>query len=317
MMTSVGEAILNLIFFPGFVFTAVVGLLVSWIDRKISARIQWRKGPPWYQPFADIIKLLGKEIILPGGRKRSVFLLAPLLALAGVTLVSTIVWKANLSSSLLEEGFVGDLIVVLYLLTLPSLAIIIGGSASGNPYASVGASREIKLLLGYELPFLLAILTLVVKTGGGIEFSRILAFQQEGRPLVGYFSGVIAFIVAIISSQAKLGLVPFDIAEAETEINSGPMIEYSGAPLAVFRISKAMLLFVLPVFLVTVFWGGMVFDAWNTAIYSVIKYLVILIIMILIKNTNPRLRIDQALKFLWGPLTGLALVGLVLSILGA
>ena len=316
MMTSVGEAILNLIFFPGFVFTAVVGLLVSWIDRKISARIQWRKGPPWYQPFADIIKLLGKEIILPGGRKRSVFLLAPLLALAGVTLVSTIVWKANLSSSLLDEGFVGDLIVVLYLLTLPSLAIIIGGSASGNPYASVGASREIKLLLGYELPFLLAILTLVVKTGGGIEFSRILAFQQQGRPLVGYFSGVIAFIVAIISSQAKLGLVPFDIAEAETEINSGPMIEYSGAPLAVFRISKAMLLFVLPVFLVTVFWGGMVFDAWETAIYSVIKYLVILIIMILIKNTNPRLRIDQALKFLWGPLTGLALVGLVLSIVG-
>jgi len=315
MASSIGEAILNLIFFPGLVFTAVVGLLVSWIDRKISARIQWRKGPPWYQSFADFIKLLGKEIILPEGRKRSGFLLAPLIGLAGITLVSTIVWKANLSSSLLEEGFVGDLIVVLYLLTLPSLAIIIGGSASGNPYASVGASREIKLLLGYELPFLLAIFTAIVKTGGAIEFSRILAFQQ-GRPLVGYLSGAIAFLVAIICCQAKLGLVPFDIAEAETEIIAGPLVEYSGASLAVFRINRAMLLFVLPVFLITVFWGGMVFDSWRMAIYSLIKYLVILVIIILIKNTNPRLRIDQALKFCWGPLTGLSLLGLVLAMVG-
>ena len=127
-----------------FVFTAIVGMLASWIDRKVTARVQWRVGPPILQPVWDILKLLGKETLIPKGCSRTAFLLSPLMGLAAVTLVSTIIWVSLLG---LEQGFAGDLIVILYFLMVPSIAVIIGGFASRNPIASLGASREMKLML--------------------------------------------------------------------------------------------------------------------------------------------------------------------------
>jgi len=296
----------DFLIFPGFLFTAVVGLVASWVDRKLTARVQWRKGPPFLQPFYDILKLLGKEVIVPEGSKGTGFLTAPLIGLAGVTLVSTILWGANLWG----RAFVGDLIVVIYLLTLPSLAIILGGAASGNPISGLGASREMKLLLSYELPFLLAIATAIIKLGGSLR----LADYAENL-VVGSVSGVIAFIVTLLCAQAKLGLVPFDIPEAEQEIMGGPLIEYSGAPLAAFKLTKAMMLFALPVFLMTVFLGGFhpkgIHILWGT-----LKYVGILVVIVLLRNTNPRLRIDQAMRWFWGPWTVLALAGVVLALLG-
>ncbi|MFC1570100.1 NADH-quinone oxidoreductase subunit H, partial [bacterium] len=139
----------------GFIGTPLAGMLVSWVDRKVTARVQWRVGPPLLQPFWDFVKLLGKETIIPKGSAKTVFLLAPLLGLSAVALVSTILWRSILDP---QTGFAGDLIVVLYFLMVPSLAVILGGFASRNPIASLGASREMKLMLGYELPFILACL---------------------------------------------------------------------------------------------------------------------------------------------------------------
>lgn len=286
--------------FPGFLFTAVVGLLATWVDRKVTARVQYRVGPPWYQPFADLAKLLGKETIVPEGVSRIIFLGAPLVGLAGVTLVATI-----LLSGL---SFVGDLIVVLYLLTLPSLAVIIGGSASRNTLSAIGSSREMKLVLAYELPFILSVFTVILKARS-IMFEGIAGYQVTGGMAIASLSGLIAFIVALAVAQAKLGAVPFDMAEAEQELAAGPLLEYSGPALAVFRLTRAMLYFTLPAFLIIIFLGGI--DVWLP-----LKYLVVLVLIVLIKNTNPRLRIDQALRFFWGPVTLLAALGFVLALVG-
>ena len=291
--------------FPGFVFTAVVGLLSSWFDRKLSARLQWRVGPPWYQSFADVAKLLGKETIVADGSAKLTFLGAPFVGFAAVVVVSTVLWMASIRP---DGGFVGDLIVVLYLLYVPSLALIVGGSASRNPFAALGASREMKLMLAYELAFLISVFTLVVKNGGIVSLGGMVAYQHATGPMLSQgISCIIAFIVALIYLPAKLAVGPFDIPEAECELIAGPYTEYSGTPLAVFKLTKAMLLCVLPVFLITLF----ATTAWSP--WAILWYVLILVFVVLIKNTNPRLRIDQALRFFWGPVLALSIVGIVLA----
>ncbi|MBN3033521.1 MAG: NADH-quinone oxidoreductase subunit H [Candidatus Saganbacteria bacterium] len=293
--------IFNFLIFPGFLFAAGAGLLATWLDRKVTARLQYRVGPPWFQPLADLAKLLGKEIIVPEGVSRSVFLGAPLFGLAGVTLVSAIIFS--------PAPFVGDLIVVIYLLMLPPLAVIFGGSASRNPLSAIGASREMKLVLAYELPFILALFTVVLKTHS-IMIGEIVRYQNLSGLMIGSLSGLFAFAAALLAVQAKLGAVPFDLPEAEQELAAGPLLEYSGAPLAVFRLTRAMLYFVLPAFLAVIFMGGGL-DPW-----FMLKYLIVLTLIILIKNTNPRLRIDHALRLFWGPVSGLAALAFILAWLG-
>jgi len=300
------------IVFPGFLFTALVGLLVSWIDRKVTARVQWRVGPPILQPVYDFVKLLGKETIVPQGGSRSTFLFAPLFGLAAVTAVSTLLWLVMFSP---EKTFLGDLIVVIYLLTIPSISLILGGFASANPLASLGASREMKMILAYELPFILAIFTPVIQAHGLIRLGDLLQYQWANSIFLSSWSGFIAFVVAIICMQAKLALVPFDIPEAETEIIAGPYIEYSGAPLALYKLTRWMMLFVVPMFLVVMFMGGIIFRGWHI-LWGILKYVLLLVIIILMRNTNPRLRIDQAIKFFWGPMTILAVIGIILAFLG-
>lgn len=310
-MTEIVLAIFYYLMFPGFLFTAFMGLLSTWIDRKVTARMQWRIGPPWYQPFADILKLLGKEMIIPSGASVISFLLPPIMALASVTLVSTIIWVVNLWGI----SFIGDLIVVIYLLTIPSLAVILGGCASANPLAAIGSSREMKLILSYELPFLISVITVMVKSGS-ILIGGIIDYQTANGMMGHNISCVLAFIAALICTQAKLSFTPFDIPDAEQEIMAGPYIEYSGPALAAYRLTRAMMLFTLPVFLITIFWGGIDIHTWQTTGWFTLKYVLILVAIILIKNTNPRLRIDQAMRFFWGPVTLIALAGLVLSFMG-
>jgi NADH-quinone oxidoreductase subunit H len=293
--------------FPGFLFSAIVGLLAGWIDRKVTARIQWRVGPPWYQNFVDLIKLLAKETIVPQEAKLT-FLLSPFLGLLSLILVATIL-GINIRSPL--ESFMGDLIVVLYLLIIPAIALIIGASSSRNPLASIGASREMKLVLGYELPFILSIITVIIKSGGAIQIGSILNHQVNFGSNLASVSGILAFIVAIFCMQAKLCFVPFDMSEAEQEIMAGVLIEYSGLPLAIFKLTKAILLYTMPLLLISLFWAR------DLSPLSLIgKYVALLVIIILIKNTNPRLRIDQALKFFWGPITALAIIAAILALLG-
>ena len=298
--------------FFGFLLTAIIGLLASWIDRKVTAKVQYRVGPPLLQPLIDIVKLLGKETLIPAGSSKITFLMAPVIGFASVILVSTLLWINNIYPA---KSFLGDLIVVLYLLVIPSISIIMGGFASRNPLASLGASREMKLILSYELPFILAVLVTVIKSGFTFRLGEILTFQAQNGAFVGSWSGTLALIVAIICMQAKLALVPFDIPEAETEIAGGPLIEYSGSGLAIYRLMKNMLMFTVPFFLIIVFIGGLRFDGIHL-LYGVLKYIGLVALMTVIRNTNPRVRIDQAVKFFWGPVTIIAIIAIILALLG-
>lgn len=303
--------IFHLVFY-GFFLTAVIGLAASWVDRKVTARLQYRVGPPLLQPFLDIVKLLGKETLVPVNALKFVFLAAPLVGLASVILVSTLLWVNNISP---DQTFLGDLIVVLYLLAMPSIALMIGGFAAGNPLASVGASREMKMILSYELPFLLAVFVPVAKSGFSIKLGELVMYQAAHGAFAASYSGALALMVAILCVQAKLGLVPFDIAEAESEIVSGPLVDYSGTPLAVFRLMKNMLIFTLPFFLAILFLGGLRSDGMEL-LYSVLKYAGLVVAITVIRNTNPRVRIDQAMRFFWGPMTILSVIAMALALRG-
>jgi NADH-quinone oxidoreductase subunit H len=294
----------------GFLVSSVAGILISWLDRKVTARLQYRVGPPLLQPFTDIVKLLGKELLVPKGASRATFLLSPILGMIGAIMVSALFIAVNIST---HKTFFGDLIVVLYFLVLPSLAIILGGFASGNPLASIGASREMKLVLAYELPFIMAILVTVIKSGLAIKLGQIINCQAQNAAVIYSFSGVISFVVILLCVQAKLGLVPFDVAEAETELAAGALIEYSGPALAIFKLTKLMMLFALPYFMTILFFGGF---SLAHLLRSVLGFIGIIVLIIVIRNTNPRLRIDQALRFFWGPVTILAILAVILASIG-
>jgi len=292
--------------FPGFVFTLALGLLVSWAVRKVSARVQWRKGPPLMQPLWDVVKLTGKEVLIPEQANRMVFVGAPMVGMAGVLLLSTMLWRITISQS----AFVGDIIVAIYLMVLPSLALILGSSASASPHAALGASREMKLVMSYELPLVLALIVVIVRNQGALSLAAI----SQGAAFWS-ISNILAFLVALLCVQAKLGFVPFDIAESETEIASGMLIEYSGVLLAIWKIMQAMMLVALPLFLVMVFLGGFGTSSW-ALVGGIGKYLLVVVLVVLIKNTNPRVRIDQAMKFFW-VFCGLALAAaVVLAMVG-
>ncbi len=293
--------------FPGFIFSLVAGLLACWVDRKLTARLQWRVGPPWHQNFTDILKLLGKEVIVPEGAMQT-FLFSPYLGLIAAVLAAT-----NLGRSIISplDTFGGDLIVIFYLLSIPAIALIIGASSSRNPLASVGASREMKLVLAYELPFILSIIVVIIKCKGAIQIGQILQYQMSFGSNVFSLSGAITFIISIFYIQAKLGLGLFDIAEADQELMSGTLIEYSGLPLAIFKLTKAVMLYTVPLFIIILFLGCDL-----NPVFLIAKYLMLLIISILIKNTNPRLRIDQALRFFWRIPTLVAGIAVILAIFG-
>ncbi|MEO0068968.1 MAG: complex I subunit 1 family protein [candidate division WOR-3 bacterium] len=299
------------------IIVPVAGLVVTWVDRFVSARVQWRKGPPFYQPFADVLKLLLKQTIVPAGTTKTVFLFAPLLGIAGMSLVAVMLFFSNFGVVVAQRtSFIGDILVILYSFALVPLAFIIGASASRNPVAAVGASREMTLYLGYELPFVLALLVPVVKVAkqwdvaSALRIGGLIAYQQQFGPFLYSISGVIAAVIILFVIQAKLGYVPFDIPEAEQEIMSGVIVEYSGAPLAAFRITRAMMFLLLPLFLITVLWGG-IGDWW-----AILKFLLIVVLVVLLKNTNPRLTIHQALLFFWFILAPLGIVALVLAFIG-
>lgn len=301
--------ILEFLLFPGLLFTAVAGLMTSWVDRKVTALVQMRVGPPFLQPFYDIRKLFIKETCVPEGGAIGMFLFAPLMGLAAVTLASMILWRTLLDS---DATFVGDLIVLIYLLAMPALGVMLGSFASRNPLASLGGSREVKLMIAYELPLVLAILVPVIQA----DSIRLGDLLMSPAP-INSLSGVLALLVCIACMQAKLTLVPFDMPEAETELSGGALIEYSGPPLAIFKLTRAMMLFTMPVLLVVLFFGGLLNGpVWQRWLIGFLLWFVLVAITIVIRNTTPRLRIDQAVRFFWGPVSLIALAAVVLAWLG-
>ena len=307
-----GKEIFYFLIFPGLLFSGIVGGFLSWFDRKITARVQFRQGPPLLQPLYDFVKLLTKETLIPKKGSQFTFLVAPVLALFGAVISAVFILLPLFG---IKTGFVGDLIVIIYLLNIPSLSYMIGALASGNPLAAVGASREMKLILSYEVPFLLVLISIILKSGMSIKLSEIIAFQTINGAFIGSISGVIGFIVALMCIQAKLGLVPFDMAEGEGEICDGITIEFSGTTYALVNLAKYIMLFVLPALVVGLFFAGMNFEGINI-LWSVLKVVLVVLLVTLVRNTNPRVRIDQAMRFFWIWMNLLAVVSIILAIFG-
>ncbi|MCX7957360.1 MAG: NADH-quinone oxidoreductase subunit H [Endomicrobia bacterium] len=297
-MTDLMNSLFIYIFFPGFIFSFILSILVGYIDRKLTARLQYRQGPPLLQSLYDFFKLLSKEVVVPEG-SNFLFLLSPFISFASIILASTILW----TTLFFNKSFVGDIIVLIYLLTIPSLMLILGSSSSGNVIASVGVSREIKVLLSYELPLVTALLVPIIQSK---SFSLLEIMKNNSITL----ASVLSFFVVLISFHAKLGLVPFDSAEAETEIASGILIEYSGFLLGLIKLTKQMMLSVLPAFIVLIYFYGN-----GNLLLFVLKYLVILVLITLIRNTNPRLKIKQILKFFWYIVFPLSLLSVILAVI--
>ena len=308
-----------LLIFPGLIFTVALGLYASWIVRKVTALIHHRIGPPALQPLYDVIKLFGKETLIPEAANKTVFIFAPVVGFASVLLLSLLLLGVDFIPAGENGMFLGDVIVALYLMVIPSLALILGSSASGSPHAAIGTAREMKLVISYELVLLMAFIVVLIKTATfhGISGSQneaqllsLSAIAQSQHAPAFSISGLLAFLAAILCIQAKLGFTPFDIAEAETELAGGVLIEYSGPLLALWKLMHTIMLVALPLFLVILFMGG-IGTGFGSIILGAGKYVLILVLLILIKNTNPRVRIDQAVKFFWfycGPVMAIAII---------
>ena len=307
-----GKELLYFLIFPGFLFSAVIGGFLSWFDRNVTAWVQFRQGPPILQPLYDFVKLLVKETIVPARGSKLTFLTAPVLALFGATMSAVFILLPALG---ITTGFAGDIICLIYLLNIPSITYIIGALASGNPLANVGASREMKLIMSYEIPFLLVLLSIVIKADMSIKLSEIITTQITNGAFIGSLSGILGFIVALMCMQAKLALVPFDMPEGEGEICDGITIEYSGTPYAMIILTKYIMLFILPAFVISILMSGLHFTGIHI-LWSVLKILLIVLLITLIRNTNPRVKIHQAMRFFWLWMNLFAIAGVVLALFG-
>ncbi|MCF8336054.1 MAG: NADH-quinone oxidoreductase subunit H [Bacteroidales bacterium] len=307
------EQLFYFFIYPGLLFAGIVGGLLSWFDRKITAKVQFRKGPPLLQPFYDFLKLLlVKETILPERGSKLTFLIAPLFSLIGATLSAIFILLPLLN---IDIGFEGDVIVIFYLLTIPSLFYVIGALASGNPLASVGASREIKMIISYELTFLLIFAAVIMKAGMTINLQEIIQMQAGGNAFIGSISGVLLFIAGLFCVQAKLGMVPFDIAEAETELSEGSFIEYSGTAYSIIKFTKYIMLFILPALLVGFFMAGFNWEG-TGILWSVLKLLAVVLLLTLIRNTNPRLKVKQVMRFFLVGMNIMVIIAIILIYFG-
>lgn len=295
--------IVVLLLFPGGLFVLLNGLAYEWVDRKLVARLQNRMGPRWYQPVADMVKLLAKEEIVPEGVAARLFLGLPVVALASVLTAGLYVPLAGLAPT---YSFPGDLIVTVYLLSLLTLCTGLAGSNTSDRFSLVGATRTLTQLFSYEAPFLLALLVPAMLAGSW-QISEIMA-GLNGRWLL--LTQPIGFVVALIGLMGKLELPPFDAPEAETEIVAGALTEYSGRGLALFHLGKLGEL-VIGLTLVAAFYlGGIA----NPLAY-LLKTLALLAVLAGVQALVARLRIDQTVGLWWRYGSLLMLVQLLVIIL--
>ncbi|OUJ18557.1 NADH dehydrogenase subunit H [Methanonatronarchaeum thermophilum] len=304
-----------------------LGLLYHGIDRKISARMQWREGPPIVQPFYDVRKLLTKKNLVPENAVTWIFNSAPIIAIVASILAVLYIPIGSMNPVL--EGY-GDLIIVVYLLAAPPLAMAIGGFASGAPFASLGSQREITVMMSYELPLAIVVATVAYIVGGETAFSLATIADANIWSLVGPI-GIVGLIlllaVMIVVSPAKLAKVPFDISKAKTEVSGGTLSEYSGRNLALFYIADGVKTVAIIALLVAIFFP------WNLSpilgvtgaiaiavdfVFFLIKVLILMaIIVTFVRTAFARIKIDQFSRNFIGLVSTLALLGLILVMVGA
>lgn len=313
-------AILHMCVFPGGIFALLVGFFYKGLDRRVEARLQRRVGPPLIQPWLDIAKLLTKETLIPKTACKPAFLLAPVIGFTGMAVCAAFIPIPGVYKGLSNMG---DLLVIFYLLPIPAIALMLGGSASSSPFGAMGFSREMVLMLAYETPLLMVLLAVAMIAGKsisggdwGAEFSllKIVDWQLANGSL-GFNPVMIpAFCAYLIFLPGTMGIAPFDIPEAETEILEGPLLEYGGPLLALFQITSALKTFVVLGLGVAMFFPGTLGPWWPiNLLWFLFKCLVLMLLSLtLVKAATGRYRIDQAFRFYVTVPTLLALCSLTL-----
>ncbi len=280
--------------------------LLEGIMRKLRARIHSRIGPPILQPYYDLLKLLGKEDLRAGDPWLG---FAPILSLASILTASLLIplgGEAPLAGA-------GDLLVFLYFVGISAVAVIFMGMASWSPYGFLGSSREMMIYLTVEPVLFITLITAAVHARS-LKLYDLVLWNHAMGPQISMILAAFAFFLAL---QAQLGRLPFDIAEAETEIMGGPSVEIGGPKLALFKWTvHAKLLVFAAVF-------AEVFVPWPKSFQLVpdlgitlAKVLLIVLVVAGIDAVNPRLRIDQAIVFFFG-VTMVSLAGLALALVGS
>jgi formate hydrogenlyase subunit 4 len=282
MAQTIGFAALNLVIIAG------LAPLAEGVVRRVRAIVHSRKGPPLAQPYYDLAKLLAKEDLAPTSGR--LWQLAPAACL-GALLVAALLIPLGPPAPL---AWAGDVIAFLYFVALSAVAVMLGAFASGNPYAYVGASREMMMMFSVEPVMAIALITAAVKAHS-LTFSGIIAHQAAAGPSVSMVVAGLAFLLAL---QAQVAKLPFDIAEAEQEIMEGPFIERSGPGLALFKLASYAKMLVFSSVLVQVFVPLPRFSLWPANLALNLAAVTVLVLIIgLVNAVNPRLRIDQSMAY--------------------
>ena len=308
--------IFHVLVFPGALFCIVIGFLLAGIDRKLVARMQNRKGPSLLQPVYDVLKCCGKETIVPRHARRGLFLGAPVVGFAA--LVTTALFIPVMSYTAFSTG--ADLVVILYLLTLTSVTMMVGAAASGSPFAGVGLSREMVAMISYELPFVLVLLAVGKVAGDGsllgctFSLQAIMDWQAANGPMLFKWSMIPAALAMLMVIPCEIGMHPFDVAEAETEICEGMLAEYSGGPLAVFKLSHCVKMYIMTALFCALFLGGL---STGLVILDIVIVIVLCTVVTFVTMTVPhavcaRFKVEQVFKFYWTVVAGLAAVSAIL-----
>jgi len=318
-MIEILYKILEILVFPGFTFIGLLSLLYEWIDRKFYARLQNRVGPLYagphgiLQPLADFIKLLAKEDITPQAADKLLFTLTPIIFFT-LNLLLTLLLPIYSTSGVIS--FTGDLIFFVASLTIISIIVYTAGIASVNRFATIGAERAMLQLIGYEIPFMLSIIS-VALTANSLTIRNIVE-KQSGLWYV-FGPHILSFIIFVITAQAELERVPFDIPEAEQEIVAGWLVEFSGKKLALFRIGRDIETLLLCGLGAALFLGGPTgpvipgLEPLLYTLYFVLKSIVILLILTTLRAIFARMRIDQMINISWKYLIPLALISVLLA----
>ncbi len=306
----------------------LLGLVYKGLDRKLAARMQGRIGPPLRQPFLDVRKLMVKENVVPRDAVPWLFHAAPILALVAAATVLLYLPLGGLAPVLTGRG---DLILVLYLLAVPAVAMALGGFAAGTPFSAVGAQREIVMMMSYEFPLAVVVVGIVWRTatlGHSPAFSLAVV---SGTPLwslvgpLGVLGLALLLLCLLVVTPAELSKIPFDIPEAETEIAGGLLVEYSGVNLALFYLADALKTVAMGALVVALFipYGlagvfgleGLVAGIVDVAFFLVKVFAVVFASVTVVRVAMARLKVDQVARGFWIPITTAALAGLVLLIL--
>ena len=301
--SAISQAAFALLVFPGFAFLFVCAMAFGWIDRRVIARFEGRVGPPWFQPLADFIKLMAKEDILPIGANEAVAVILPIISLAAVMTTSLYIPIASKTAITFE----GDLILVLFLLSIPALAYFLAGWVSVGVYSVIGGNRALLQYFSYEVPFLMTLSGSAILSGSW-SISQIV--QQQAQTVWGVFIQPLGFLLALIGLIGKLKRSPLDIPKAKSEIGAGPLTEFSGRKLALWNLTLHMQMVVGIFLLVNLFLGGS-----GVGLVFVVKALLVLLILSVASVLYARLRIDQLVNLGWRVLVPLALLQMMIIIL--